>query len=77
MHTEYINGICVNTVLIDFPTGRVKGCVTKNEDESYTIFLNARLSIEAQKQAYDHELRHIIREDFSRYDVESIELNNH
>lgn len=77
MHTQYINGICINTVIIDFPTTKVKGCVTKNEDDSYTIFLNAGLDYFSMQKTFKHELRHILNEDFEKYDVDKIEQNSH
>lgn len=77
MDTRYIKDKCVNTVLMDFPSSKVKGCTVQNEDGSYTIFLNSRLSIYQQKSTYLHEVAHIINEDFSKYDVNQIELDRH
>lgn len=73
MHTQYINDICINTVFADFKTGRVKGLVRKNEDASYTIILNSRLSHYQHKKTFEHELNHILNEDFEKYDVDNIE----
>lgn len=53
----------------------IKGLTTKNEDDSYTIFLNSRLSCEQQKKSYLHELQHIYNDDFSKENVSIIELN--
>lgn len=39
------------------------GAATKNEDGSYTIFLDPRDSDEKQKEGYLHELEHINRGD--------------
>ncbi|MBF0716064.1 hypothetical protein [Gemelliphila palaticanis] len=77
MDTQYINGICINTKIIDFPTSRVKGCVTKNEDDSYTIFLNAKMGYWEMKKTFDHEISHIINEDFEKYNVDEIEYARH
>lgn len=53
--------------------------VTKNQDGSYTIFLNARFSQEYRAQAYQHALKHIQNGDFDREDgnVQVIELVTH
>ena len=51
--------------------------VVKNKDDSYTIFLNARLSHEKQMEAYLHAMRHIENGDFDKTDADSIELDAH
>ena len=51
--------------------------LVKNADDSYTIFLNARLSHDGQLKAYQHALNHINNEDFEKTDVQSIELQAH
>ena len=50
---------------LDMPTS-VKSNVTHNEDGSYSIFINARLSQNQQANAYMHELEHILKDDFNR-----------
>ncbi len=54
--------------------GHIKALVTLGEDDFYSIYVNCHLSPEAQKKAVDHELRHIMHDDFrnceSIYDVE-------
>ena len=47
--------------------------VVKNEDGSYSIFINARLSTNKQREAYLHALQHISRDDFSLSDADEIE----
>lgn len=64
------------TELVDLPP-RVKGLTHPNPDGTYTVFLNARLSIETQRQTYRHELRHIRQGDFSGGDVQLIEAYAH
>lgn len=61
---------------MDFP-GKGNEAVTKNEDDSYTIFLNARLSYEKQLEAYAHAIRHIKNGDFEKRDVGIIETEAH
>ncbi len=64
----------VFTQVIEMDTG-VAEHVVKNKDDSYTIFLNARLSYERQLEAYYHAMKHIEGDDFSKYDVQEIESN--
>lgn len=64
------------TRIIDMPYG-LNGNVTYNPDGSYTILINAKLSIEKQKEIYLHELSHILNGDFEKYDVDFIEKSAH
>ena len=50
---------------LNMPTS-VKSNVTHNEDGSYSIFINARLSQNQQINAYMHEIDHILKDDFNR-----------
>lgn len=51
---------------------------TQNDDGSYSIFLNTRLSSDQQTKAYMHELTHIARQDFdSKASVNRIECYVH
>ena len=52
-----------NVYFVELPC-RIKGYVCKNEDDTHTIILNSRLSIEQNKQTYVHELNHIENNDF-------------
>lgn len=61
---------------MDLPT-TVDGFTRCNEDGSYTIILNARSAHCRRIRAYDHELRHIQRNDFAGSDVQEIESENH
>lgn len=62
--------------LINFP-GKGKEAVTENEDGSYTIFINSRLSRDMQLLAYYHALRHIAGTDFEKYNADEIEYSAH
>ncbi len=62
--------------LIDMPT-RVKGYTQEDDDGTYTIFINARLSIEQQREAYLHELKHLMQKDFEKEHVQRIEAYAH
>ncbi len=47
--------------------------VHPNEDGSFTIIINARISQTRQMLAYQHALKHILNNDFEKYDVDDIE----
>lgn len=66
----------VNVVLIDF---KVPGreMVIENEDGSYTMLINARLSYEGQYKAYKHGMSHILENDFEKSNVQQIEAVAH
>lgn len=49
----------IYTVLLDMPPG-VEGQVRRTASGDYYIFLNACHTVETQKEAYDHEVRHIL-----------------
>ena len=60
--------------LVDFPTCSCGGIVMLNDDGTYTILLNARLSRRQNEDSMAHELRHIRRGDlFSTAPVHTIE----
>ena len=66
----------INVVIRDNPFG-VRASVHKNEDGSYTIFIDAHLNREQQQKAYDHEVRHILSGDFDKYNCDKIECEAH
>ena len=66
----------VNVHLLPLPC-RIKAVSTKNEDDSYTIILNSRLSHEQQIKSYKHELKHIKNGDFDKENVDIIEYIAH
>lgn len=53
----------VLTMLVDLPT-KIKGFSKPNDDMTYTIVINSRLSSEQQRKTYDHEMAHILHNDF-------------
>lgn len=63
-------------VIVDVPIHQ-KECVTKNEDDSYTIFINPALCYEEQQKAYAHAMWHINHEDFDKEDVQTVEQIAH
>lgn len=66
----------VNVQMLDMDT-LISEQVVKNDDDSYTIFLNSRLSCERHLTSYLHAMRHIKDNDFEKSDVNSIELKAH
>lgn len=56
--------------VIDLPPS-VDGLVTPNDDGTFSIYLNANNPEDKQIKSYEHEVRHIINDDF--YSVRSIE----
>lgn len=66
----------VNVVLLDLPT-KEKEAVTKNEDGSFTIIINSKLSYKGQLLAYKHAMKHIQDNDFQKYNVQAIEASAH
>lgn len=51
--------------------------LVKNDDDSYTIFLNAKLTRENHLKSYAHAIRHIENGDFDKEDVGEIEKEAH
>lgn len=66
----------VNVHLINFQTPG-KEMVVPNEDDSYTILINAKLSQAEQLKAYQHALNHISNGDFEKSDIQNIEFQAH
>ena len=72
----WVMKLVINTRLIDMDV-LVGEQVIKNNDDSYTILLNARLSHERQLECYKHALLHINNEDFEKDNADVIEFNAH
>ena len=51
--------------------------LVKNDDDTYTIFVNARLSRDSQLKYYYHALQHIKDNDFEKADTGEIEIHAH
>lgn len=66
----------VNCNIINFPNCGNE-MVIKNEDGSYTVLINSKLSDKGRVIAYQHALRHIEEDDFNKYDVQEIEYDAH
>lgn len=67
----------VNVVLYDMPC-TIRSFARHNEDDSYTIVINARYDRQSQERMYRHEMRHITEGDFYKGgDVDRIEAPAH
>ena len=66
----------VNVAVINFPNTQ-KEMVMPNEDGSYTILINAKLSYSGQLKAYEHAMKHIQNGDFEKDCVQTIEYHAH
>ena len=54
------------TRLIELPL-TIRAYTSLDPDGNYNIYLNSRLSNAMQKKAYEHELKHISRDDFADF----------
>ncbi len=66
----------INLQLVDFPV-RGDEMIFPNEDGSYTVFINAKLSYIGRMKAYEHALKHIENGDFGKNNVQEIESEAH
>ena len=67
----------VNVVLLDNMPLDVREHVWKNNDDSFTLALNAKYDSETLKKSFEHAVSHIKNGDFEKEDVEQIELEAH
>lgn len=66
-----MNNYCVR--LVPLPVG-IKACTVLDSNDFYNVYINQDLPIEVQRQAFDHEMIHISRNDFhSDEPIEKIE----
>ena len=66
----------INIQLLDMDT-KIPEHLIKNNDDSYTVFLNARLSQESRLKSYYHALQHIAEHAFEKENVQEIEWETH
>jgi hypothetical protein len=62
--------------LVDLPDG-FQEVVMPCADGNYTVYIDARLDNAQRQEAYQHAIRHIQNDDFSKTDVQSIEYEAH
>lgn len=64
----------VHIYYIDMPCS-VTSNIVENNDGSYTIYINSRLSYERQLEGYLHELRHLDNNHFEEWlDIQNVEM---
>ena len=73
---EILTTPVVNCNIINFPNSGNE-IVIKNEDGSYTILINAKLSDKGRIEAYEHALKHIENDDFEKTNVQIIVSSAH
>lgn len=66
----------VNCVMANMPAA-IKAYTTLNNDDTYTIILNSRLTYEQHLKSYAHELFHIKNGDYEKNNVDMIEFRAH
>ena len=66
----------INTQLINMDV-LIAERVIRNNDDSYTVLLNSRLSHERLLEAYSHAVEHIQNNDFEKEESDKIEFNAH
>ena len=49
---------------VDFPNTANKGAVMLNEDGTYSVYINSRYPACQWPGIAEHELRHVVRDDF-------------
>lgn len=52
--------------VVDFPVCSCGGSVTPNEDGTYSVYINARLSRQQNIDSFEHERNHMAHDDFGR-----------
>lgn len=67
----------VNVILVDFPNTKGYEMCVENSDGSYTVLINARMSTDQQRKAYEHAVYHIENNDFEKESVQEIEARAH
>jgi len=45
----------------------VKGLTVQDEEGNYNVYLNARLSYESHTETLQHEIKHILNNDFQNF----------
>ena len=72
-----VNGYPVNVIMSnDMPYGMPEHIID-NQDGSYTVFLNARLNYETQREGFRHAIDHVMNKDYDKEDVQQIEMSAH
>ena len=69
-----IDGVDYFVYIVPFPVWNTGGMVMPNDDGTFSIYINSRLSADRQREALIHELKHIADGDFyNERPIEQIE----
>ena len=49
--------------MINLPPS-IHGMTVTNDDSTFSVYINSKLSVEQQKEAYMHDVSHIVKDDF-------------
>ena len=77
MERIHVNNEDVFVEIIDLGNTEVSEVVHKNDDGTYTIFLNARFSYNRLQESCKHAIAHIEHGDFDPGDIQLIEAAAH
>ena len=72
-----VNGYPVNVIMSDNMPYGMPEHIIDNQDGSYTVFLNAKLNYETQREGFQHAVDHVMRKDYEKEDVQQIEMSAH
>lgn len=64
MRKKPIEGSDYCVRIVDFPDATIGGSVIEDADGFSNVYINSRRSIEAQRDSFLHEVRHIAHDDF-------------
>jgi hypothetical protein len=71
-----LRGCDFNVVLMDLDVA-IGETICQNADNSYTIFINSRLSSEMQRRCFEHALEHVRNNDWEKENADEIEYERH
>lgn len=67
----------INFGFLEHAPAGFHGMTVKNEDGSFTILVDPNDTFERRMKTIEHELEHIVRDDFSEDDIQKIEALAH
>ena len=72
--SDPIEGVDYFIRIVSFPSYRLGGTVTPNDDGTYSVYINSRLDKKHQRKSCDHEITHIKEDDlYGEKDISLIE----
>ena len=69
----------MNEIVVRYVTMpvQVHGFTARDSNGDYNIYINDRIGILQQAETYKHELKHIDRDDFEKWEVQAVEADAH